>query len=194
MLFVPPKLVLELKQKVASHLCPWNMWVKGGGVLSWVWRQPHPLPLIQLLSPQRWGWAGLGPAFLGKAQLGAGWLSSPWSCGANTFLSPLHFADSSGTPVCWRRGRYTKPLAPGWLQRHDVCSRAATLGASARDWWSGDPGEWHLIHFRREASASEQAFTVISTWSLCFMMTSAVTSSLSGRNFWSHQMCLVGFV
>lgn len=46
---------------------------------------------------------------------------------------------------------------------------------------AGDPGEWHLAHFPRGTSASDQAFTVISTWSLYFMLTALVTSSLGGK-------------
>lgn len=54
-----------------------------------------------------------------------------------------------------------------------------------------------LIHFHREASASDQAFTVIVARSLRCVPMAPVTSSLAGRkatNRWSHQMRLVGFV
>lgn len=108
MLFIPPTLVLELKQEVASHFCPQNMWVKGGGELSWVSRQPHPLPL----SPQWWGWDGKG------------WGQLSWpkhSLGQAGFLplgpvgpTPSWALCASRTPMGWHRGHYAKPLAPRW--------------------------------------------------------------------------------
>lgn len=203
MLLLSPKPVVELNEEVVSHFCPWNVWVKGGRVLSWAWRQPHPLPLTQLLSLQRWGWAGDSfPRFSSPLVLWGQHMPGP-SALPGQLRDPnglaqraLHQASgsrmgASALPMGHRPYSLLYRGTRKTVLQQDACSRAVMVGAFGRDLWAGDPGEWHLIHFPTETSASDQAFTVISTWSLSFVLMSPVTSSLSGRkatNF-GHTKC-----
>lgn len=143
-------------------------------MLSCIWRQSQTLSLTQHLSPQWWGWAG--DSFLEQSTAGGRLAFSPlvlWGqhlSGPSALPRPQWAGTEGTTPSLWLQdGNLSPALRPcsllcrgtckTVLQRDDACSRAATLGGGFCQRLAIWRPRRHLIHFHREASASDQAFS-----------------------------------